>query len=323
METIHAPQGRVPANLASLAPILPLSRPESKPDFSRGFGLDVTEEEEEPEEDEEEDEDAVAADLSQSLDEGDTEDAEVESRDDQDHDGGDADVDADMELDLDEVDEDGMSTVGQSRIHSRHVSKLSVALSLVSVGRAAESAAELAEEIEIIPSRSPVGEVEVDVDPAEEWTGSEDLDASEYEVRSSMTFFHFFASFIHNNLIFRASVNFQIPQMKKRQGKRGGSVACTRSPNDQVQIHHAAFPTSLSLLTQLRHILQVSTTTLFRTRAKKSTFTKSTCLNHSSAWTNESISSAQNPTSVATVVLFHLFPTPEDRPHNSLSMIPR
>ena len=55
---IHAPQGRVPTSVASLAPPQVASRPESRPDFLRGFGVDIPEEEE-PEEEEPEQEEVV------------------------------------------------------------------------------------------------------------------------------------------------------------------------------------------------------------------------------------------------------------------------
>ncbi|KAI0820637.1 hypothetical protein BC628DRAFT_1422801 [Trametes gibbosa] len=163
-DTIHAPQGRVPTNVASLAPPISLSRPESRPDFMRGFGVEIPEEEE-PEEiprAHEEPPDAAT-----------------------DFDNGDADMsvdETDEELEQD-TDQDGLSTVAQSRIHSRHVSKLSVALSLRSVGGLADEAG-LIPELEVVPVRSPAGELEVedldaDVDADQEavgeWTGSEDL----------------------------------------------------------------------------------------------------------------------------------------------------
>ncbi|KAH9855781.1 hypothetical protein C2E23DRAFT_750718 [Lenzites betulinus] len=166
-EKIHAPQGRVPTNVASLAPPVSLSRPESRPDFMRGFGVEIPEEEE-PEEvprPHEEPPDVVV-----------------------DHDHVDH---VDTDLSMEETDEeaeqeaelDGLSTVAQSRIHSRHVSKLSVALSLRSVGGLADEAG-LMPELEVVPVRSPAGEPEVedldtDVDADQEavgeWTGSEDL----------------------------------------------------------------------------------------------------------------------------------------------------
>ena len=157
--TIHAPQGRVPTTVSSLGPPPSLSRPESRPDFIRGFGLDTTEEEEEPAEDAPTENGLV--DLS--------EDHETIG------DGG-----------LDE-EPDGMSTVAQSRIHSRHVSKISAPLSLRSVGGADDSTV-LGEPSmpAVVQAREPVGDVEVDdvdTDAVAEWTGSEDLrDTSDDEV---------------------------------------------------------------------------------------------------------------------------------------------
>ncbi|KAF9818476.1 hypothetical protein IEO21_02714 [Rhodonia placenta] len=145
---IHAPQGRVPANFATLAPPQPLSRPESRPDFLRGFGLDVTEEVEEPPE-------------------------EPASTNDP---GSDTATEHATQDDMSQMAEDGMSTVAQSRVHSRHVSHLSAALSLRSVGGV------------VVPARDPIGlgEIEVidsggsedseeDQEAVGEWTGSEDL----------------------------------------------------------------------------------------------------------------------------------------------------
>ncbi|KAI0327259.1 hypothetical protein GY45DRAFT_1437070 [Cubamyces sp. BRFM 1775] len=157
-DTIHAPQGRVPTNVSSLAPPPVLSRPESRPDFMRGFGVDIPEEEEpeeEPPVQEEPVDDAIASESAVA----DTSMASAETEQ--------------------EVEVDGLSTVAQSRIHSRHVSKLSVALSLRSVGGMVEPGIM---EDEIVPAQSPVGPLEIeDVDPdadqeaVGEWTGSEDL----------------------------------------------------------------------------------------------------------------------------------------------------
>lgn len=148
---LHAPQGRVPTNVNSLAPPAPLSRPESRPDFSRGFGLDVTEEEEEPPEEE-----GIV-----------NEDGDATVTPDEDPLG------------------DGTTTAAQSRIHSRHVSKLSAALSLPSVGMDEEQV--LGNPSAMVSSREPEGEPEVlDTDAVEEWTGSEDMkETSDDEVRSS------------------------------------------------------------------------------------------------------------------------------------------
>lgn len=46
LDNIHAPQGRVPVTASSLALPPSLSRPDSRPDFARGFRSDVQEEEE-------------------------------------------------------------------------------------------------------------------------------------------------------------------------------------------------------------------------------------------------------------------------------------
>ncbi|KAI0770961.1 hypothetical protein BD413DRAFT_554018 [Trametes elegans] len=162
-ETIHAPQGRVPANLASLAPPLSQSRPESRPNFLRGFGVEI------PEEEEPEEEEPVHLEAHEAQDD----DAEVADS-----------VTADVSVvsadgtDL-ELEQDGSSTVAQSRLHSRHVSKLSAALSLRSVGGMMEDNGTIMEH-EVVPVRSPTGELDVedldaDQEAVGEWTGSEDL----------------------------------------------------------------------------------------------------------------------------------------------------
>lgn len=180
---LHAPQGRAPTNISALAPPAPLSRPESKPDFLRGFGLDVTEEEEEPAEEEPpvrhiEDEEQV------QVAEGTIQPEETE-----------ADVSVDMTVD-EEGDEAGLdgadggeSTAAQSRIHSRHVSKLSAALSLRSVGRMDDTVV-LVQNPDAIPESVDHAEVVEEVpeeDPIAEWTGSEDLRDTDDEVRYSFT----------------------------------------------------------------------------------------------------------------------------------------
>lgn len=148
---IHAPQGRVPTRVNSLAPPAPLSRPESKPDFSRGFGLVATAEVEEPPEEEVQEDASVTIDTADSADEDPL--------------------------------ADGTSTVAQSRIHSRHVSKLSVALSLRSVGRVVDDVPEGDTTGQGVQVQE--GEPEVfDTDAVEEWTGSEDMkETSDDEVR--------------------------------------------------------------------------------------------------------------------------------------------
>ncbi|KAF5361647.1 hypothetical protein D9758_007367 [Tetrapyrgos nigripes] len=110
MDEIHAPQGRAPVVMSSLVvpPSSTISRPNSKPDFTRGFGLDIPEEEEEEEEEyDHRDRDRVEAE--QDEDEGDSQ--------------------------ADEMTEEGTNvTAPHSRHHSRHESRLSAALSLRSFG---------------------------------------------------------------------------------------------------------------------------------------------------------------------------------------------
>ena len=184
---LHAPQGRVPTNITALAPPLPLSRPESKPDFMRGFGLDVTEEVEEPAE-----EPPVA--RVEAEDE-----AEIGLADEEDTLQPDVDADVSVDTAMDETDEgvedvDGQSTVAQSRIHSRHVSRLSAALSLRSVGRVDDT---VVLHNPAIPENVDHVEVEVEGDevPEEdavaEWTGSEDLRETDDEVRLTLFVCHF------------------------------------------------------------------------------------------------------------------------------------
>lgn len=165
---IQAPQGRAPANFATLAPPPPASRPESRPDFARGFGVEI------PEEEEPEEEPRVPVEIREESVETEVEDAGNE-----------------------EEDQDDVSTVAQSRIHSRHVSKLSVALSLCSVGGIIDDGTSSFVEAQRgpIPARSPDGSPvvedvdEIDQDAVGEWTGSEDLrtgaETSEDEVSVS------------------------------------------------------------------------------------------------------------------------------------------
>ncbi|KAH9919765.1 uncharacterized protein BXZ73DRAFT_80282 [Epithele typhae] len=146
LEMIHAPQGRVPTNVASLAPPLSLSRPdsrESRPDFMRGFGVEIPEEEEPEEEPVQHHHDDDVS--------------EVE------------DTHADTTMaSQDGTEQDGFSTVAQSRVHSRHVSKLSAALSL----RRCYAVEDLdADDADIEAD----GEGDPDQDAVGEWTGSEDL----------------------------------------------------------------------------------------------------------------------------------------------------
>ena len=132
----------------------PSSRPPSRPDFIRGFGLDIPEEEEPPEE----------------------ADADNEGEDQ----GSDMDMDL-VEADVDVDAETEESVAMLNRIHSRHVSRLSAALSLRSVGRQQDSSPD---------ARSPVTNpmvddpdlIEKETDGVAEWTGSEDPKADSDEV---------------------------------------------------------------------------------------------------------------------------------------------
>ncbi|KAG2091517.1 uncharacterized protein F5147DRAFT_586270 [Suillus discolor] len=144
IEGIHAPQGRVPVSVPSLIPP-GISRGSSRPDFIRGFGLDIPEEEEPPEEE-------IPADTDDNA------VIDIEGLDGQDS-GRDA------------------TTVALSRLHSRHVSRLSAALSLRSVGGVTEGAMS---EAKLAPIRSPAdnpGIDDLDKEAVGEWTGSEDMHA--------------------------------------------------------------------------------------------------------------------------------------------------
>lgn len=154
-------------------------------DFNRGFGLDV------PLESEEEEEEEQSRQADESGEEGEdraTLDVEEEF------------TGAAENSDLD----DNATAAPQSRMHSRHVSKLSAALSLRSVGGnfqaqfpSAAGAAERQEEQEEQAVEADQSEADADEepdinhedDPTEEWTGSEDLylglETSDDEVRFS------------------------------------------------------------------------------------------------------------------------------------------
>lgn len=150
MGGIHAPQGRLPVSIPSLIPSI--SRGSSRPDFVRGFGLDIPEEEEPPEEP--------------------LPNAEVEQQS----------PDNDDSLGLvrppsqPTTEPEGMTPIAQSNVHSRHVSRLSHALSLHSVGGVHDVA--VPEQVDIVPIRSPAGNPtidDLDKEAVGEWTGSEDV----------------------------------------------------------------------------------------------------------------------------------------------------
>ncbi|KAH0838729.1 hypothetical protein J3R83DRAFT_7083 [Lanmaoa asiatica] len=152
IDGIHAPQGRVPMSIPPLAPPS-ISRGGSRPDFVRGFGLEIPEEEE-PQEEE------LLPDT----------DVEQMSPDNEDALGL---VRAPSQP---TSEPDRMTPVMQSRFHSRHVSRLSHALSLRSVGGIHDVA--MSEQVDMVPIRSPVGNPtidDLDKEAVGEWTGSEDV----------------------------------------------------------------------------------------------------------------------------------------------------
>jgi hypothetical protein len=158
------------------------ARADSRPDFVRGFGLDAPDETEEELEQEAEQEQAEK--IEQDSLEADEEE-EGQALAEASHvalPGSDDTMD--MELDVDEADAevDSITTAAQSRVHSRHVSRLSAALSLLSVGgHVGES------ELEADADGQDEKEGDLEDDEIGEWTGSEDLrtttETTEDEVR--------------------------------------------------------------------------------------------------------------------------------------------
>ncbi|KAF9068506.1 hypothetical protein BDP27DRAFT_1327171 [Rhodocollybia butyracea] len=185
--SIYAPQGRKPVMMATLvtntnnsglAPPLSAVRTDSRPDFARGFGLDIPEEVDEEGLEEEE---IKMPSWAQRRD-------EVE---------GGANEDQDDESEEEREGEEGKGKKCRSQHHSRHVSRLSAALSLRSFGGLISDG--LNERLgasdndsfgpspslvvgNLGPARGPIPlhirmnsdrELEEGV---EEWTGSEDVD---------------------------------------------------------------------------------------------------------------------------------------------------
>jgi hypothetical protein len=131
----------------------PSSRPLSRPDFIRGFGLDIPEEEEPSEEAEV---DIEEADQGSDMDLVEAEpDAEAEAED------------------------EGVAML--NRIHSRHISRLSAALSLRSVGRQQDSLPDARSPI-VDPMVDELDLIEKETDGVAEWTGSEDPRGDEDQV---------------------------------------------------------------------------------------------------------------------------------------------
>ncbi|EIW86254.1 hypothetical protein CONPUDRAFT_114402 [Coniophora puteana RWD-64-598 SS2] len=198
IEGIHAPQGRVPFTMPSLAPP-PLSRGSSRPDFARGFGAEIPEEDEQQLEDDDEgqvieiparipthQDIIVTTEMdTTAMGDGDMTNAEgltanqgfMDER---------TVLDAAPNFDPEVITEfggsvEGLTPMARSRIHSRHVSGLSNALSLHSVGGVVNG---VDVESEMGDTRSAAGEpvidevversMEHDDTVGEEWTGSED-----------------------------------------------------------------------------------------------------------------------------------------------------
>lgn len=139
----------------SIRSIVPpsISRGSSRPDFIRGFGLDIPEEEE-PQEEEP---------LPKT---------EVEQLSPDNEDG----LGLVRPPSQPTTEPDRMTPLAQSRLHSRHISRLSHALSLHSVGGIHDMA--VSEQVDMVPIRSPVGNPtidDLDQEAVGEWTGSEDV----------------------------------------------------------------------------------------------------------------------------------------------------
>ncbi len=163
-----------PTDQSLAPPVMPV-RADSRPDFVRGFGLDVPEETEEElgeEEIEAEQDNPEGHEEEQGL--AEASHIALAGTDDT----------MDMELDVDEADAEvgSITTAAQSRVHSRHVSTLSAALSLLSVGGHVSDA-----ERGAVRNVQGQGEGELEDDAVGEWTGSEDLrtgaETTEDEVR--------------------------------------------------------------------------------------------------------------------------------------------
>jgi hypothetical protein len=178
-DSVRSPDTRsdpgAPTDQSLAPPVMPV-RADSRPDFVRGFGLDVPEETEEELEQEE---------TESEQDNRDVPEGQVEERglDEASHIAlAGTDDTMDMELDVDEADAEvgSITTAAQSRVHSRHVSRLSATLSLLSVGSHVS-------EKERSTVRNVQGEGDLEDDAVGEWTGSEDLrtgvETTEDEVR--------------------------------------------------------------------------------------------------------------------------------------------
>jgi hypothetical protein len=182
-DAIHSPDTRSDPGAPtdqSLAPSAMPTRVDNRPDFIRGFGLDVPEETDEELEQEQEQAEKMEQDSLEGLEE-EEERALAEAS----HialPGSDDTMD--MDLDVDEADAEvgSITTAAQSRIHSRHVSRLSATLSLHSVGSHVGDAG-----LEANLDEQGEREGDLEDDAVGEWTDSEDLrtttEMTEDEVR--------------------------------------------------------------------------------------------------------------------------------------------
>jgi hypothetical protein len=192
---IYAPQGRVPAQLS--VPSVP-SRSESRPDFARGFGLDIPEEEEEEEEErkeeaeldheeEEKEEDVnVEANVTVREEISDSLDKEIAESDLTTTSPSKA-ADDEGVVVPDDVDEN-VSPI-KANTHHKHPSRVSVALSVGSKKNADEPMAAHSRHSSIAnPLSAGLGRHEVNA--LNEWTGSESVERdSDSEVSLQKSFF--------------------------------------------------------------------------------------------------------------------------------------
>jgi hypothetical protein len=185
---------------------------ENRINFTVGFGLDIPEEEEEPLP---EDKDHLARDAELNSQERNAEGSEGEEQ----------------ESDADELEElDRSTTAPQSRFHSRHVSRLSTALSLQSVGGLTEEF----KEGDMVPLRSAVPNPDIDdldKDAVGEWTGSEDLYMGSREASDDEVCAAWILQFSLTKIVrFRASENGRILQTRKGPVNNVSNVATVVVP---------------------------------------------------------------------------------------------
>lgn len=163
----------------SLAPPSMPARADSRPDFVRGFGLDVPEETEEEQEQEQD----RAVEGGQDDNERHEEERVLAEASHVALVGSDDTMDMDFDVDEADVEVGSITTAAQSRVHSRHVSRLSASLSMLTVGVGGHVSDR---EIESDREQGERGG-ELEDDAIGEWTGSEDMptttETTEDEVR--------------------------------------------------------------------------------------------------------------------------------------------